>query len=114
MAKKETVKKTAKKVVKKVLDSTELDEKLIAEYKENKTIYDMILCYTKCYGGYVLAVGAGCSFGLSLTLGLSLLIVSGIWAYQEYWKYRDYMDCQDYGDNLDYGNSGILTHTHIL
>ena len=46
MAKKETVKKTAKKVVKKVLDSTELDEKLIAEYKENKTIYDMILCYT--------------------------------------------------------------------
>ena len=76
MAKKETVKKTAKKVVKKVLDSTELDEKLIAEYKENKTIYDMILCYTKCYGGYVLAVGAGCSFGLSLTLGLSLLIVS--------------------------------------
>ena len=81
MAKKETVKKTAKKVVKKVLDSTELDEKLIAEYKENKTIYDMILCYTKCYGGYVLAVGAGCSFGLSLTLGLSLLIVSGIWAW---------------------------------
>ena len=84
MAKKETVKKTAKKVVKKVLDSTELDEKLIAEYKENKT--DMILCYTKCYGGYVLAVGAGCSFGLSLTLGLSLLIVSGIWAYWQVCK----------------------------
>ena len=30
---KKAVKKTAKKVVKKVLDSTELDEKLVAEYK---------------------------------------------------------------------------------
>ena len=38
-------KKATKKVVKKVLDSTELDEKIIAEYKENKTIIDSILCY---------------------------------------------------------------------
>jgi hypothetical protein len=81
MAKK-TVKKTAKKVVKKVLDKTQLDEKIVAEYKENKTLYDTILCYVKCYGGYIAAVGAGCSFGVSFTLGLSLLIVAGYWAYQ--------------------------------
>ena len=81
MAKK-AVKKTAKKVVKKVLDKTELDEKLVAEYKENKTLYDTILCYVKCYGGYLLAVGAGCSFGVSFTLGLSLLIISAFWAWK--------------------------------
>jgi len=89
MAKKVTkkaVKKTAKKVVKKVLDSTELDEKLVAEYKENKTMYDMILCYVKCYGGYVLAVGAGCSFGVSLTLGLALLLAAAGWAYWQVCK----------------------------
>ena len=39
MAKKK-IKKTAKKVVKKVLDSTTIDEKLVAEYKENKSLYD--------------------------------------------------------------------------
>ena len=44
-------KKAVKKAVKKVLDKTELDEKLIAEYKENKTLIDSILCYVKCYGG---------------------------------------------------------------
>ena len=53
MAKKTTakkaVKKTAKKVVKKVLDSTTIDEKLVAEYKENQSVYDKIVCYTKCY-----------------------------------------------------------------
>ena len=27
---------------------------------------DSILCYIKCYGGYILAVGAGCTFGTSL------------------------------------------------
>lgn len=84
--KKAAVKKTAKKVVKKVLDKTQLDEKIVAEYKENKSLYDMILCYTKCYGGYVLAVGAGCSFSASLTLGLSLLAVAGIWAYWQVCK----------------------------
>ena len=78
---KKAVKKTAKKVVKKVLDSTELDEKLVAEYKENKTLVDSIACYVKCYGGYLLAVGAGCSFGVNFKLGLALLIVSGVWAY---------------------------------
>ena len=42
MAKK-TAKKIVKKAVQKVLDSTELDEKLIAEYKENKSIIDLVL-----------------------------------------------------------------------
>tara|TARA_B100001778_G_scaffold332834_1_gene340001 strand:+ start:1617 stop:1877 length:261 start_codon:yes stop_codon:yes gene_type:complete len=48
-----------KKVVKKVLDKTELDEKLIAEYNENKSLIDDILCYAKCYGGYAVALFAG-------------------------------------------------------
>ena len=79
---KKAVKKTAKKVVKKVLDSTELDEKLVAEYKENKGLYDLILCHVKCYGGYVLAVGAGCTFGMSLLWGTILLVGAAGWAYQ--------------------------------
>ena len=44
MAKKTNAKAKVKKVVQKVLDSTELDEKIIAEYKENKSLYDMIIC----------------------------------------------------------------------
>jgi len=79
---KKVVKKTAKKVVKKVLDSTELDEKLIANYKENKSLYNNILCYIKCYGGYVLAVGAGCLFGVNTWWGLGVLVASAIWAYK--------------------------------
>ena len=71
----------AKKIIKKVLDKTDLDEKLIAEYKENKSLYDMILCYIKCYGGYVLAVGAGCTFGASLMWGTILLAGAAGWAY---------------------------------
>ena len=78
---KKTVKKTAKKVVKKVLDSTTIDEKLVAEYKENKTLIDSILCYVKCYGGYLLAVGAGCTFGASLLWGTLLLAGAAGWAY---------------------------------
>ena len=84
--KKAAVKKTAKKVVKKVLDKTQLDEKIVAEYKENKSLYDMILCYIKCYGGYVLAVGAGCSFGISFKLGLALLVIASAWAYWQVCK----------------------------
>ena len=80
MAKK--IKKAAKKVVQKVLDKTELDEKIIAEYKENKSLYDNILCHCKCYGGYVVAVGAGCTFGASFWWGLGLLAVAGVWAYK--------------------------------
>jgi len=78
---KKTAKKVVKKVVKKVLDSTELDEKLVAEYKENQTMYDLILCHIKCYGGYVLAVGAGCTFGASLLWGTILLAGAAYWAY---------------------------------
>ena len=69
MAKKK-IKKTAKKVVKKVLDKTTIDEKIIANIDENRSLYNKILCYTKCYGGYLLAVGAGCSFGANFWVGL--------------------------------------------
>ena len=72
----------AKKIIKKILDKTDLDEKLIAEYNENKGLIDKILCYTKCYGGYVLAVGAGCLFGTSFWWGLGLLAAAGIWAHK--------------------------------
>lgn len=75
-------KKKIKAAVKKVLDKTDLDEKLIAEYNENKSLYDNILCYCKCYGGYLLAVGAGCTFGASLLWGTILLIGAAGWAYQ--------------------------------
>ena len=71
----------AKKIIKKVLDKTDLDEKIIAKYNENKSMYDMILCYIKCYGGYLLAVGAGCTFGVSFLYGLGLLVASAGWAY---------------------------------
>ena len=54
---KKAVKKTAKKVVKKVLNSTELDEKVVAHVNENRSLYNLILCYIKCYGGYVLRYG---------------------------------------------------------
>ena len=79
---KKTAKKVVKKVVKKVLDSTTLDEKLVAEYKENKTLVDTISCYVKCYGGYLLAVGAGCTFGASLLWGTILLAAAGLWGWK--------------------------------
>ena len=81
MAKKK-INKAAKKVVKNVLDKTQLDEKIVAEYTENKTLYDTILCHCKCYGGYLLAVGAGCTLGANIWWGLGLLVASGIWAYK--------------------------------
>ena len=83
---KKAVKKTAKKVVKKVLDSTTIDEKLVAEYKENKSLIDTISCYIKCYGGYVLALGAGCTFGVSFWWGLGLTVAAGAWAYWQVCK----------------------------
>ena len=79
---KKAVKKTAKKVVKKVLDSTELDEKIVAEYKENQSIYDSIICHCKCYGGYVVAVGAGCMFGVNFWWGLGLMAASLLWGWK--------------------------------
>ena len=78
MAKK--VKKAAKKVVKKVLDKTNVDEKIIANIDENRSLYNKILCYIKCYGGYALAIGAGCSFGANIWWGLGLLVGTGAWA----------------------------------
>ena len=80
MAKKK-IKKAAKKVVKKVLDKTTIDEKIITNINENRSLYNKILCYTKCYGGYLLAVGAGCTFGANFWVGLGLLVASGAWAY---------------------------------
>ena len=70
-----------KKLVKKVLDKTNIDEKIVAKYNENATLYNKILCYTKCYGGYLLAVGAGCTFGANIWWGLGLLAASAGWAY---------------------------------
>ena len=78
---KKVVKKTAKKVIKKVLDSTELDEKLIAEYNEHKSTYDLVLCYFNCYGAYITAIGAGCMFGVNNWIGLGLLAVTAGWAW---------------------------------
>ena len=42
---------------------------------------EKIKCYTCCYGGYVLALGAGCTFGVSLLWGIGLLVASAGWAY---------------------------------
>ena len=73
--------KKGKKLVKKVLDKTNIDEKIIKNIDENRSLYNKILCYTKCYGGYLLAVGAGCSFGANFWVGLALLAAAGGWAY---------------------------------
>ena len=73
--------KRVKKAVKKILDKTTVDEKVIGHIDENRSLYNKILCYTKCYGGYVLAVGGGCSFGANIWWGLGLLVASAGWAY---------------------------------
>tara|TARA_Y100000310_G_scaffold169200_1_gene169208 strand:+ start:665 stop:823 length:159 start_codon:yes stop_codon:yes gene_type:complete len=39
------------------------------------------LKYAKCYGGYVLAVGAGCTFGTSFLWGTILLAGAAYMAY---------------------------------
>lgn len=44
---------------------------------------EKIKCYICCYGGYVLAVGAGCYFPTNLWAGLGLLAVAGYWAYKQ-------------------------------
>ena len=81
MAKKANAKAKLEKVVQKVLDSTELDEKIIAEYNEHKSTYDLVLCYINCYGAYVTAVGSGCMFGVNNWIGLGLLAVTAGWAW---------------------------------
>ena len=70
-----------KKAVEKLLDKTTDDEKVITHVDENRSLYNKILCYTKCYGGYLLAVGAGCTFGVNFWVGLGLLTASAGWAY---------------------------------
>ena len=69
------------KLVDKVLDKTNLDEKLVEKYNENPGLYNKIWCYTKCFGGYLVAVGAGCTFGANFWVGLCLLVGAGAWAY---------------------------------
>ena len=70
-----------KTAVKKILDKTTVDEKVVAKYNEKKSLYDTIFCHIKCYGGYVVAVGAGCTFGANIWWGLGLLVASAGWAY---------------------------------
>ena len=70
-----------KKAVKKILDKTTVDEKIKNNIDENRSLYNKILCYIKCYGGYLLAVGAGCTFGANIWWGLGLLAASAGWAY---------------------------------
>ena len=66
-----------------ILDRTEIDDKIVQEYKDavESGLIDKIKCYVKCYGGYALAVGAGCLFGVSFWWGLGFLVAAGIWAY---------------------------------
>ena len=70
-----------KKAVKNILYKTTVDEKIKNNIDENRSLYNKILCYTKCYGGYLLAVGAGCTFGANIWWGLGLLTASAGWAY---------------------------------
>ena len=74
--------KKLKKENKKVLDKTDIDDKLVDAYQEAKAsgLLDKIKCYVKCYGGYVLAVGAGCLFGVNFWWGLGFLAAAGVWA----------------------------------
>jgi len=74
--------KKLKKEIKKVLDKTNIDDKLVDAYQEAKAsgLLDKIKCYVKCYGGYVLAVGAGCLFGVNFWWGLGFLAAAGVWA----------------------------------
>jgi len=70
-----------KKAIEKILDKTTVDEKIKTNIDENRSLYNKILCYTKCYGGYLLAVGAGCTFGVNFWVGLGLLAATAGWAY---------------------------------
>lgn len=68
--------------VQELLDKTEVDDKVVDAVKDAKEsgLIDKIKCYIKCYGGYVLAVGAGCLFGVNLWWGLGFLVAAGLWA----------------------------------
>ena len=66
-----------------LLDRTEIDDKIVDAWEkaEDEGLIDKIKCYIKCYGGYLLAVGSGCLFGVSGLWGLIFLIAAGGWAY---------------------------------
>ena len=66
-----------------LLDKTDVDDKIVDAWDraEESGLIDKIKCNAKCYGGYVVAVGAGCTFGASFWWGLGLLVASAGWAY---------------------------------
>ena len=70
-----------KRAVKKILDKTTVDEKIIGHIDENRSLYNKILCYTKCYGGYLTAWLSGHLIGINVWVGLGLLAASAGWAY---------------------------------
>tara|TARA_Y100000592_G_C5354172_1_gene260329 strand:+ start:51 stop:329 length:279 start_codon:yes stop_codon:yes gene_type:complete len=70
-----------KKAVEKILDKTTVDEKVVKHVNENRSLYNKILCYTKCYSGYVLALISGLTFCSNTWIGLGLLALSAGWAY---------------------------------
>tara|TARA_B100001094_G_scaffold332094_1_gene402742 strand:+ start:989 stop:1309 length:321 start_codon:yes stop_codon:yes gene_type:complete len=80
---KTTIDEKVKAKLDKLLDKTEVDEKLIEAWKdaEESGLIDKIKCYCKCYGGYLLAVGAGCLFGVNGWWGLIFLAGAAAWAY---------------------------------
>tara|TARA_Y100000592_G_C5304500_1_gene237053 strand:- start:341 stop:619 length:279 start_codon:yes stop_codon:yes gene_type:complete len=70
-----------KKAVEKILNKTTVDEKIVKHVKENRSLYNKILCYTKCYGGYLLAIGAGGAYSTNIWWGLGLTVATAGWAY---------------------------------
>ena len=68
--------------IKEALEKTDVDDKILDAYTDAKEsgLLDKIKCYVKCYGGYFLALGAGCLFGVNLWWGLGFLVAAGLWA----------------------------------
>ena len=68
--------------IKEALEKTDVDDKILDAYADAKEsgLLDKIKCYVKCYGGYVLAVGAGCLFTVNGWWGLGFLVAAGVWA----------------------------------
>ena len=71
-----------------LLDKTDVDDKIVDAWNkaDESGLLDKINCYIKCYGGYLLAVGAGCLFGVSFWWGLGFLVAAGGWAYWQVCK----------------------------
>jgi len=67
------------------MNTSEVRRKYYQKLKINKIkkIMEKIKCYLCCYGGHILAVGAGCMFGVNLLVGTLLLLGSGFWAYKQ-------------------------------